>query len=283
MSALTGYTVRDVSQLLELSPHQVRAWVRSGFLEPRRGDRNEYRFTFQDLVLLRTAKSLMSQDVPPVRVRAALARLREQLPRGRPLTGVQIRVDGDQLVVHDGERRWEPESGQGLFDFDVAELARRVEPLAAAQAAAARSSDETMSIDDWFDLAMELETVAPVQSRDAYRRTLELDPFHLEGHLNLGRLLTEEGLLGPAEAHFRAAESVAPEDPVPPYNRGVTLEGLGQLEAATACLRRAITKDPAFRDAYIALARVQERLGDRQAAIRTLNQLKRLGGDEPTV
>lgn len=281
VSAVTGYTVRDVSQLLELSPHQVRAWVRSGFLTPRRGPRNELRFNFQDLVLLRTAKSLVRQNVPPARVKAALRRLEQQLPSGRPLTGVQIQVDGDQLVVHDGERRWEPESGQGLFDFDVADLARSVEPLARAHAAAAQSTDAGMSADDWIDLALELETVAPVQSRDAYRRALEMEPMRLDARLNLGRLLTEEGMLEPAEAHFRLAEMVAPEDPVPAYNRGVTLEALGQLDGASDCLRRCITKDPTFRDAYLALARIQERLGDRRAALRTLTQLKRLGGDEP--
>ena len=279
MSAVTGYTVRDVTQLLELSPNQVRSWIRSGFLEPRRGPKNELRFTFQDLVLLRTAKSLMGQRVPPARVRTALQRLREQLPEGRPLTGVQIQVDGDHLVVHDGERRWEPESGQGRFDFDVGELARSVEPLARAQAEAVQSSDQPMSADDWVDLGLELETVAPVQSRDAYRRALELEPLRVDARLNLGRLLTEEGALASAEAHFRLAEWIAPEDPVPAYNRGVTLEAMGQLEAASDCLRRGITADPTFRDAYLALARIQERLGDRRAALRTLNQLRRLGDD----
>jgi len=278
---VTGYTVRDVAQLLELDPRQVRSWIRSGFVDPRRGARNEYRFSFRDLVLLRTAKTLIDREVPPARIRGALARLRSQLPRGRPLTGVQIEADGDRLVVHDGEHRWEPESGQGRFDFDVGELARRVEPLARARVEAAHASEAPMAVDDWVDLAAELETVAPVQARDAYRRALELDPFRVDARLNLGRLLSEEGLVGAAEGQFRLAESLAPEDPVPAYNRGVALEALGELEAASACHRRALELDRRFRDAYRALARLQEQLGDRRAALRTLTELKRLGGDEP--
>lgn len=278
---MSGYTVRQVTQLLGLSAPRVRSWVRAGFLNPRRGPRNELRFSFQDLVLLRTAKSLMEQRVPAARIRAALQRLKQQLPAGRPLTAVQIEVDGERLVVHDGERRWEPESGQGRLDFDVGELARSVEPLARAQAEAAQSSDGSMSADDWTELGLELETVAPVQSRDAYRRALELEPLRIDARLNLGRLLTEEGALAAAESHFRLAEMLAPEDPVPAYNRGVTLEGLGELEGASACFRRSITADSTFRDAYRALARIQERLGDRRAALRTLNQLRRLGGDDP--
>jgi tetratricopeptide (TPR) repeat protein len=281
VSAVTGYTIRDVAQLLDLTESQVRGWVRSGFLDPRRGPRREYRFSFQDLVLLRTARSLIQQSVPPARVKVVLQRLRAQLPRGRPLTGVQIQVDGDQIVVNDGEQRWEPESGQARFDFEVAELARRVEPLARAQAEAATADDEAMTAEDWFDLALDLETVAPLQAKDAYRRALELEPLRTDARMNLGRLLIEEGRMSSADAHFRLAEMIAPEDPVPAFNRAVTLEALGQLEAASDSLRRAITAEPTFREAYLALARIQERLGDRRAALRTLTQLKRIGADEP--
>ncbi|MGH7806347.1 MAG: MerR family transcriptional regulator, partial [Candidatus Binatia bacterium] len=55
---MSGYTARDVAKLLALSIGQVRSFVRAGFLVPERGPRGEFRFTFQDLVLLRTAKEL---------------------------------------------------------------------------------------------------------------------------------------------------------------------------------------------------------------------------------
>src|SRR5262249_61683870 len=109
--------------MLDLSPAQVRSYVRSGFLAPARGSRGEMRFSFQDLVLLRTAKGLLAAHVPTRRVRRALIRLREQLPEGRPLSGVHITAEQGRAVVRDGAAAWQAAPGQELFDFDVADPA----------------------------------------------------------------------------------------------------------------------------------------------------------------
>src|SRR5437879_7840340 len=126
---MSGYAAREVAKMLGLSVGQVRAFVRAGFLAPTRGPRGELRFSFQDLVLLRTAKGLISARIPPRRVRGALRKLKEQLPEGRPLRAVHIHAEGDRIVVGDGDARWSPESGQVLFDFGARELARKVAPL----------------------------------------------------------------------------------------------------------------------------------------------------------
>ena len=57
------YNARNVAKLLDLSVGQVRSYARSGLLRPERGPRGEYRFSFQDLVLLRTAKGLLDARV----------------------------------------------------------------------------------------------------------------------------------------------------------------------------------------------------------------------------
>ncbi len=112
-----GYTSAEVARLLEVSAAQVRALVRAGFLAPARGARGEMRFSFQDLVLLRTARALLAAEVPARRVRAALRQLRAKLPEGRPLSGLSIEALGGTVVVRDGHVVWQPESGQALFDF----------------------------------------------------------------------------------------------------------------------------------------------------------------------
>src|SRR6185369_12208819 len=120
----SGYSTKDVAALLGLSADQVRSYVRAGFLAPVQGPRGEYRFSFQDLILLRTAKGLLAADVPRRRIRLALQNLQEQLPDGRPLTGVRITAQGHHVVVRDGKEVWNPESGQILLDFQVADLER---------------------------------------------------------------------------------------------------------------------------------------------------------------
>src|SRR5205085_10989380 len=46
-----GYTASEAARLLEISVGEVHAWVRAAVIEPRRGPRNEYRFSFHDLVV----------------------------------------------------------------------------------------------------------------------------------------------------------------------------------------------------------------------------------------
>ena len=53
---MTGYTTHEVAELLGVPDASVRSWVRAGILEPERGARSEYRFSFRDLVLLKAGQ-----------------------------------------------------------------------------------------------------------------------------------------------------------------------------------------------------------------------------------
>ena len=118
---MKDYSTGEVARILDLTPRQVRAGVRAGVLEPERGPRGEYRFSFQDLVFLKTARGLFAARMPARRVRRTLQRLREEITGGRPMRGLHIAVEGRRIVVSDGEARWQPESGQILFAFGATE------------------------------------------------------------------------------------------------------------------------------------------------------------------
>ncbi len=263
---MSGYAAREVAKMLGLSVGQVRAYVRAGFLEPLRGPRGELRFSFQDLVLLRTAQGLVSARIPPRRVRSALRRLKEQLPEGRPLRGVRIRAEGDRIVVGDGRASWSPESGQVLFDFGARELARKVAPLRPP------AHDAT----DWYERGCDLEEAAPEKAREAYRRALELDPAHADAWVNLGRLLHESGDARAAAAHYREAIELSPQNPTALFNLGVALEDLRMPQEAILAYRTALAADPACADAHYNLARLYERRGDPAAALRHLRTYRKL-------
>ena len=277
-SSFTGYSTRDVAALLGLSASQVRAYVRAGFLAPERGARGELRFTFQDLVLLRTAKALVAARVPARRIRMALQKLRQQLPQGRSLSGVRISADGAHLVVRDGAEVWDPESGQSLLDFDVGELARDAAPLArrAVDEAERRHGEEELSADAWYALGYDLETTSAEAACAAYERALALDPELPDAHLNLGRLLHEAGDLAAAEHHYRDALALRPGDATAAFNLGVALEDAGRLPEASDAYELAIAADPRAADAHHNLAWVYERLGEPQAALRHWKAYKSL-------
>ena len=52
------YGVHDVERLLRLPRSTIRSLVNAGFVSPARGPRKSYLFSFQDLIVLRTAQAL---------------------------------------------------------------------------------------------------------------------------------------------------------------------------------------------------------------------------------
>ena len=276
---MTGYGSRDVAKLLGLTVAQVRAFARDGFLTPGREPRGDYQFSFQDLVILRTAKALVAARIPTRRIRRALRKLKRQLPRGRSLTELRITAEGDRIVVSDGELAWNPESGQVHLDFAVSELATKAAPAARRAAQAARDAEGELDAEDWYELGLELEAAAPREARDAYRRALELDAHHADAHVNLGRLLYEEGMISEAEKHYRLALRDSPEHATAAFNLGIALEDLDQPNDAIEAYRQALVADPDLADAHYNIARLYEKVGKRAAALRHLSSYRRLTVD----
>lgn len=274
LATMTGYTTREVAEVLGITPTQVRTFARAVLLSPTRGATGELRFTFQDIVLLRTARELRERSVSPRRIRHALSRLREQLPEGRPLSAVTVAASGDHVVVRDRDTIWEPETGQVAFDFSVRELATRVEPFAGRLAR--EQMDEEMDADGWYDLGWELEAVSLQEAADAYGRALELRPEHVEARLNLGRLLHEAGDLSGAEAEYRHALEEDPDSALATFNLGVALEDQNRLKEAADAYVRAVDLDGELADAHFNLARLCERAGDPRGALRHLSEYRRL-------
>ncbi len=270
------YTTRDVAKLLGLSEAQVRSQARVGYLAPDRGPRNSYRFSFQDLVLLRAAKALSEARIAPRRIRRALRTLIRQLPAGRSLSGLRISSEGDRIVARDGDQAWSPESAQLLLDFRVAELADRAAPIARRQARRARRSDQPLTAEQWYSLGVDLESAAPEDARDAYTRAVALDPRHASARVNLGRWLQEDGHPELAVAEYRAALASQSRHPTAAFNLGTALEELGRRAEAIQAYRKALEADDRFADAHFNLARLYEQAGKRTAALRHLQAYKLL-------
>jgi tetratricopeptide (TPR) repeat protein len=277
-----GYSAEDVAKLIGVSVRQVRAYVRDGFLAPDVDADGRPRFSFQDVVLLRTAAGLTAARIAPARVKRALARLKRQLPEGRPLSGVAIAAEGNRIIVRDGGARWNPESGQVLFDFRVAELAGLAEGIAELKPKAAPpavDSVEAAAADEWYQIGCRREDEGDGDGAiAAYRRAIEDDARHADAFVNLGRLLHERGDRTAALQSYETALSLRPEDAVAAFNLGVALEDAERFGEAAEAYQRAIAVDPRAADAHYNLSGVFERLGDRAAALRHLRTYKKLTG-----
>lgn len=268
---MSHYTTQDVARILDLSTDKVRRYARAALVEPDRGARNQYRFSFQDLVVLRTARDLEHADVPARRIHRALKTLQNRLQNGQTLTSLRIVADAEHVVVEDRGSRWAPESGQFQIDFgsdetrrDVVTLSRHAEP------------DIERSADEWYELACSIEAASPYEAQALYRRAIEVDPGHADARVNLGRLLHEEERYGEARDEYARALEAAPEHATAAFNLGVVLEDLGEVSDARDAYHHAIEFDPQLADAFYNLSRIYEEQGDRAAALRYLQRYERL-------
>ena len=259
------FTTREVAKILSLPEWRIRSCVRAGFLAPERGPDRRNVFSFHDLLLLRTTKGLLNAHVPLQRIRRILQSLKKQLPEDKKLWNVSVFADGKRVVVKNGAARWQPDSGQFLFNFAAQELAQKLNLPERKKA-----PQPERSADDWFDLACDLESSTPSEARHAYERALDLDPGLAEAHVNLGRLHHEQGSYDKAEGHYRAAIQKDPEYALAHFNLGVLLEDCRRPKEAAAAYHKALAYDSSFADAHYNLALIYEAAGKRDEAFKHL-------------
>src|SRR2546425_11874707 len=181
------YSVRDVERLVHLPRSRIRSLVEAGFVSPARGPRNAWRFSFQDLIILRTAQELAAANVPHNRITRSVKELRRRLPDSMPLSGLNIAAEADRVVVREGARRWRAESGQYLLGFEG-------DPAEGSLSVLKRQGAEPpTSAEDWFDRGVALEAQDSEAALEAYERAIAVDPGLLKGRINLGCLLHETG------------------------------------------------------------------------------------------
>jgi tetratricopeptide (TPR) repeat protein len=273
---------KDLKRLFGIPASQLRSLIRAGHIRPlKKAGRLSY--SFQDLIVLRTAGSLRAAKIPAQRINRTLREIRDSLPGELPLSGLSIVAVGDRIVVREGQALREPATGQYTLDLefidkggDLLVIDRRATapPAQDPTAASAESpAEHRITADEQFEKALELEDNDPKAARAAYEVCLAADPHHLEARLNLGRLLHLQGRLCEAEQVYRDADT---NEPLLSFNLAVLLEDLDREAEAMLHYRDALALDPALADAHFNLARLHERAGDSKDALRHLLAYRRL-------
>ena len=263
------YSSGDLCRILRLSASALRSCLRAALLSVDRSERAK-RYSFQHLVILRTAKGLHDAGVSMRQIRKVLDSLRRQLGEGEPLSSLNIYASGKRVVVWDGRSHWQPDSGQFLLNFEATQLAKatkrlRRRPRSKAEAALA-----------WFERAMRLQDESREEARRAYQEAIRLRPTFVEAHLNLGLLHHDDGNLKEAEACYRRAVRYGPALALAHFNLAVVLEDQYDNSGAVAAYKEALRSDPTFREAHGNLAQLYEQLGRARDAVRHYAAAKRL-------
>jgi predicted Zn-dependent protease len=265
------YGVREVERLLHLPRSTLRTLIAAGFVSPARGPRNAWRFSFQDLIVLRTAQALVTAKVPNRRITKSMKELRRNLPDSMPLSGLSIGAVADRVVVKEGPSRWQADSGQYLLEFGGDPADGSLSVIERKAAAAVASSTQ-----DWFGTALALEREDPEAALKAYEKAIAAEPAHLDAHINRALLLHEAGRLGDAERACREAIETCGSDAVLLYNFGVLLEDMDRKSEAMQAYEAALVGDPLLADGHYNLALLYEKAGKPKEAIRHMSQYRRL-------
>jgi len=268
------FDATQAARIVGVPPPRIRQCVRAGLLATRRDRRGRLRFDFVDLVLLRTIRGLLERRVPTRQIGRVLDSLRRQIGK-RPLNRVSVFVDGSRVVAWDGQSRWQPESGQFLFNFDAGQVVRRATQVARLPASERPRLPE-LTAEEWCELAIEIEDRSPLEAKAAYHHALDIDPGNATARINLGRMLHAEGTLAGAEAHYREALRREPSSAIAWYNLGVLLEDQHRADDAIAAYERAVRADTQLADAHYNLALLYERAGRERDAVRHLAIFRRL-------
>ena len=277
---------KDLKRLFGIPPSQVRSLIRAGHIQPlKKAGRLSY--SFQDLIVLRTAGSLRAAKIPAQRINRTLREIRRSLPGTLPLSGLSIVAVGDRIMVREGQALREGDTGQYTLALEVIDrggdlvvIDKQASDGGAGGRSAGRGADPEpaphAAADATFEQALELEDTDPEAARAAYEACLAADEHHLEARLNLGRLLHLDGRLEEAEKIYRSTRS---GEAILSFNLAVLLEDFEREDEAMTEYRHALALDPGFADAHFNLARLHERAGHPKDALRHLLAYRRLMND----
>ncbi len=277
---------KDLKRLFGIPASQIRSLIRAGHIHPvKKAGRLSY--SFQDLIVLRTAGTLRAAKIPAQKINRTLRQIRQSLPAALPLSGLSIFAVGDRIVVREGQALRESETGQYALALEVIDkggdilLIDRRDGGARATAATQGGSATQggAAPEEHFEKALLLEETDVQAAQAEYEACLTADAQHVEARLNLGRLLHIDGRLSEAEEVYRGAVSA---EPLLLFNVAVLLEDLDREAEAMSTYREALALDPNFADAHFNLARLYERADKPKDALRHLLAYRRLMDTQAT-
>lgn len=263
-----AYDAKDLKRLFGLPASAVRSLARAGHLTPVRRS-GKLHYSFQDLVVLRTASALRAAKIPAQRINRTLQTLRATMPGGATLNKLSLMALGNQIAIREGRLLWESDTGQYVLALDIEGEQGGLHVISRESPSTAAAS----SADEYYAKAFSLEETDPSGARAAYEACLKTDSHHMEARINLGRLLHLAGKFDEAERTYRDADR---DEPLLIFNLAVLLEDLNREPDAIVAYREALALDPQMADAHFNLARLYERAKDPKASLRHLLAYRRM-------
>jgi tetratricopeptide (TPR) repeat protein len=267
-----AYSPSDLRRILHVTDAELRTYLRAASL-PVFTVKQPQSYSFQHLVILRTAIGLGEAGISARRIRKVLASLQRQLGDSRSMSSVKVYASGTGVIVWDGTNRWQPDSGQFVLNFEAHASAKPARLKPRGQIGMSQRESALM----WWNRGVELQEHSQEAAQRAYEEAVRLEPSLIEAHINLGRLYHDAGRLKEAEASYRRAIRYRPELATAYFNLGVVLEDRGRDSAAITAYEQALQRDPRLKPAHCHLGELYERHGRLTDALRHYAAAKRCG------
>ena len=260
------FTSSEISRLLGMSPTRLRSLDRSGVVTPSGRRKGRRAYTFQDLIALRAAQTLLDRRVRLRDVSRAIEALKRSLPRvTRPLAELRVMSDGRRVLVRSQDgTSYEPLTGQLVLDLEVRTL--RDDVVRVLRPSAGRERARTAY--ELYLRASQLDENPATMSEAArlYEEAIQIDPWLAIAYTNLGNIRFRSNDPDGAECLYRKALDMDPSQPEAQYNLGYVMLERGLPESAIPLFEGALAADPKFSDAYFNLAMALEEVGESNRA-----------------
>lgn len=259
------FTRSEISRLLGLTPGRLRTLDKAGVVSPTGRRKGRRAYTFSDLIALRTAQALLSQNVRLRDVTRAIGALKRSLPKvTRPLQELRIVSDGQRVVVRTHDGAFEPLTGQMVMDLEIRSL--RDDVVRVLRPSAGRERARTA-----YELYLKASQLDedPKTMDDAevlYLEAIKLDPWLAIAYTNLGNIRFRRHDPDGAEELYKKALEIDKRQPEAQYNLGYVMLERGMPSHSVPLFHGAIEADPKFSDAYFNLAMAYEQLGESAKA-----------------
>jgi tetratricopeptide (TPR) repeat protein len=263
---MQAYSQADLTRLFRLPARLLGALARAHYITAP-APHGKTNYTFQDLLILRTASALKAAKISTPQITAALGNLRASLPPGAMLTTLALAASGKDLLVQEGTTAWE--AGSRQYALPLKDATRASVTVLGSSTAPNSSHQEAETL---YARGHALEESDLAAARAAYAAALKLRRDHLEARINLGRLLHLAGELREAEKVYRAARH---SSALLSFNLAILLEDLHREKEAIKAYREALALDPSLHDAHFNLSLLHERANEPRDALRHLLAYKR--------
>jgi len=112
------FSTRAAARILAVPPERIRYWVKRQFINPSTLRGRNFRFAFNDLILMRLAKELLPTRRHLEPIQRCFERVRNMIGPSRPVHSLKLENLDGHIVMRDGTACFEVESGQLVFNFE---------------------------------------------------------------------------------------------------------------------------------------------------------------------